>query len=121
MAMLLMFYLAVIVVCIAAMWVVFTKAGQPGWGAIVPIYNAILLLKIATKPLWWILLFLIPLVNIVIVILVYVALAKNFGKSGGFAAGLIFLPFIFFPLLAWGDAQYRPVPQPAAGAAPIPT
>ena len=103
-------YLAVIVVSVAALWVVFTKAGQPGWGAIVPIYNLILILKIAGKPVWWFLLCLIPLVNLVIVILIYVALAKNFGKSSGFTVGMIFLPFIFLPLLAWGDAEYSPQP-----------
>ena len=103
-------YLAVIVVSVAALWVVFTKAGQPGWGAIVPIYNLILLLKIAGKPVWWFLLCLIPLVNVVIVILIYIALTKNFGKGTGFAIGLLFLPFILFPLLAWGDARYSPLP-----------
>ena len=108
MALVVIIYLAVIVLVIASLWTVFTKAGQPGWGAIVPIYNLILMLKIAGKPVWWFFLCLVPLVNVVIVILIYIALAKNFGKSGGFAAGMIFLPFIFFPLLAWGDARYNP-------------
>ena len=110
MAFVVLIYLAVIVVVLAALWTVFTKAGQPGWGAIVPIYNLILVLKIAGKPMWWFLLCLVPLVNVVIVILIYIALAKNFGKSSGFAIGMIFLPFIFFPMLAWGDARYSPQP-----------
>ncbi|MGZ7079140.1 MAG: DUF5684 domain-containing protein, partial [Thermoanaerobaculia bacterium] len=76
---------------------------------IVPIYNMIVLLKIAGKPLWWIILLFIPFVNFIIVILVYFALAKNFGKGAGFALGMVFLPFIFFPLLAWGDARYQGV------------
>jgi uncharacterized protein DUF5684 len=101
-------WLAVVVFMIAAWWKVFTKAGKPGWAAIVPIYNIIVLLEIAGKPLWWILLMLIPLVNIVVGIIVYVAFARNFGKGVGFALGLIFLGFIFFPILAWGDAEYRP-------------
>lgn len=103
-------YLGISVVVLAALWKVFTKANQPGWGAIVPIYNVILLLKIATKPVWWLILLLIPLVNIVFAIIVFVALAKNFGKGTGFGIGLIFLPFIFVPMLAWGDARYSPQP-----------
>lgn len=103
-------WLAVIVFVIAAWWKVFTKAGKPGWAAIVPIYNLIVILEIAGKPLWWILLMLIPLVNIIVGIIVYVAFARNFGKGVGFALGLIFLGFIFFPILAWGDAVYRPQP-----------
>ena len=101
-------WLAVCVFLIAALWIVFTKAGHPGWAAIVPIYNAIILLKIAGKPVWWIILFLIPFVNFVIAILVSLAIAKNFGKSTGFGIGLVFLGFIFYPMLAWGDAKYSP-------------
>jgi Family of unknown function (DUF5684) len=103
------------VVMIAAMWKVFTKAGKPGWAAIIPIYNIIVLLNISGKPTWWIVLFLIPLVSLVFAILTYVALAERFGKGGGFAVGLIFLGFIFFPILGFGSAQYRgAVPARAA-------
>lgn len=101
-----LFVLAFVVVIIASFWVVFTKAGQPGWAAIVPIYNLIVLLTIARKPLWWILLLFIPLVNLVIGIVIAIEVAKNFGKSSGFGIGLALLPFIFYPILAWGDAQY---------------
>ena len=101
-----LFILAIVVLVIASFWVVFTKAGQPGWASIVPIYNLIILLTIARKPLWWILLMLIPLVNFVIAIIVAIEIAKNFGKSSGFGIGLAFLPFIFYPILAWSDAQY---------------
>lgn len=91
----------------AAMWKVFTKAGKPGWAAIIPIYNCIVLLAIAGKPAWWLVLLLIPIVNLVIFILMYVALAEKFGKGGGFAMGLLFLSFIFFPILGFGGAQYQ--------------
>lgn len=100
--------LAVLVVVIASFWIVFTKASQPGWASIVPIYNIIILLKIANKPLWWILLWIIPVVNFVVSILVAIAVAKNFGKTASFGIGLAILPFICFPILAWGDAQYAP-------------
>lgn len=97
----------VAVLAIAGMWMVFTKAGEPGWASIVPIYNVIVLLKIADKPLWWILLLLIPFVNIVIGFIVLIDVAHNFGKSTGFGVGLALLGFIFFPILGFGDAQYK--------------
>jgi uncharacterized protein DUF5684 len=96
----------VIIFYIAAMWKVFTKAGQPGWAAIVPIYNGIVMLQIAGKPIWWILLYFIPIVNIVISIIVLHSISKNFGHGVGFTLGLIFLGFIFIPILAWGESEY---------------
>jgi len=102
-------WLAVVVFVIAGMWLTFTKAGKPGWGAIVPIYNMILLLEIAGKPIWWVILFLIPFVNFVILIIVCIDVAKNFGQGAGFGLGLAFLGFIFYPILGFGSAQYKPV------------
>jgi uncharacterized membrane protein YhaH (DUF805 family) len=102
-------WLAVIVLTIAVMWKIFTKAGQPGWGCLIPFYNIYLMLKIAGKPGWWLLLFFVPLVNLVIAILTIVGMATNFGKGAGFAVGMILLPIVFYPILAFGSAQYRGV------------
>jgi len=99
--------LALIVFFVAVMWKIFAKAGEPGWACLIPIYNTCVMLKIAGKPMWWFFLLLIPLVNIVIAILAAIGLANKFGKGGGFAVGLIFLPFIFYPILAFGDAEYQ--------------
>lgn len=104
--------LVLLVAIIAGLWKVFTKAGKPGWASIIPIYNAIVLLEIAGKPLWWIILFFIPCVNIIIAILVAMDVAKNFGKGAGFGLGLAFLPFIFYPILGFSDARYQPVAAP---------
>jgi hypothetical protein len=95
-----------IVLMIASMWTIFSKAGKPGWACIVPIYNYIVLLEVSRKPLWWIILLLIPVVNFIVLIIVFHNLSLSFGKGGGFTAGLIFLPVIFFPILAFGDAKY---------------
>jgi hypothetical protein len=95
------------------MWKVFTKGGEPGWAVLIPIYNFYVLLKVAGKPAWWLILMLIPLVGFVIWIMAMAALAGRFGKSGGFAVGLIFLPYIFYPVLGFGDAQYMRPPVPA--------
>ena len=108
--MMLLIELVLGVVVIIGMWKVFTKAGQPGWAVLIPIYNMYVLLKIVGKPWWWLLLLLIPLVNIIIGIIVAIALAKSFGKGGGFAVGLIFLPFIFYPILGFGSATYQGAP-----------
>jgi hypothetical protein len=100
------FALVVGVLMIASMWKVYTKAGKPGWAAIIPIYNLVVLLQIVRKPMWWIVMFFIPMVNFIFLILLYIELAKSFGKGGGFAAGLIFLSIIFFPILGFGSSQY---------------
>ena len=99
-------WLVVLVVVLAGCWKVFVKAGQPGWAAIVPIYNMYILLQIIGKPIWWLILFFIPFVNVVIGIIVCIELAKRFGKGVGFGIGLALLGFIFFPILGFGDAQY---------------
>jgi hypothetical protein len=99
-------YVAFIVFLIASVWKTFSKAGQPGWAAIIPIYNLIVWLRIAGKPWWWMLLMFIPIVSIVIAIIATVEFARAFGKGGGFAVGLIFLPFIFYPILGFGSARY---------------
>ena len=102
--------LLVAVLVIAGMWKVFTKAGKPGWAAIIPIYNTIVLLQIAGKPIWWIVLLFIPIVNIIIAVLVMIGVAKSFGKGTGFALGLLFLSPIFIPILGFSDAQYVGAP-----------
>ncbi len=98
--------LAILVFIIASFWKIYTKAGQAGWACLIPIYNTIVLLKIAGRPWWWLLLMFIPLVNFIIIIIFYIDIAKSFGKGVGFGLGLIFLGFIFFPILGFGSATY---------------
>jgi len=100
-------YLGIAIVAIVSMWKVFEKAGKPGWGAIVPIYNIILLLEIVGKPAWWIVLFFVPLANLYAAFMITNLLAKSFGKSTGFGLGILFLGIIFYPMLAFGDAKYH--------------
>ncbi len=112
--------LVLIVFYVFVMWRVYTKAGKPGWACIVPFYNIVVLLEIVGRPIWWILLYLIPGVNLVILIIVYLDLAKVFGKSSGFALGMIFLSFIFLPILAFGPARYLGPGGPSGAAPPVP-
>jgi hypothetical protein len=101
-----------IVLYIAGLWKVFTKAGKPGWAAIVPIYNIWVLLEIVGRPGWWLILYFIPFVNVVVQILVTLELAKSYGRGIGYAIGLLLLPFIFYLMLGFGEDQYQ---GPAAG------
>jgi len=108
---LIIIYIAIVLFLIVSMWKVFEKAGQPGWGVLIPIYNIYLLLQIAGRPGWWLILYLIPFVNFVIAIIVSIDIAKNFGKETGFGLGLAFLGIIFYPILAFGSAQYQGASQ----------
>ncbi|MEW6468288.1 MAG: DUF5684 domain-containing protein [Bacteroidota bacterium] len=102
----LIFALALALFMIICMWKVYTKAGKPGWACIVPIYNIIVLLEICGKPWWWFFLMLIPIVNFIILIIIYIELAKSFGQGAGFAIGLLLLGIIFWPILAFGSSKY---------------
>ena len=99
-------WLVIAVFYIYVFWRIFEKAGQPGWASIIPIYNVYVLIKIVKKPGWWLILMFIPLVNFVIGIIVTLELAKVFGKDIGFGLGLLFLGFIFYPILAFDNSKY---------------
>lgn len=100
------FYALIIVFSIIVGWKIYSKAGQPGWACIIPIYNIYILTKIIGKPGIWVLLFFIPIVNIIFGIWATNLLSKSFGKDEGFTVGLILLSFIFYPILAFGSAKY---------------
>jgi hypothetical protein len=106
-------WVALAVLMIAALWKIFVKAGEPGWAAIIPIYNLVVILKIVGRPVWWIVLFLIPFVNLIMGFIVAFDLAKVFGKGAGFALGMIFLFPIFYPILGFGSAKYQGAPAAA--------
>jgi hypothetical protein len=107
------FCLAFVVIIVAAHWKIYSKAGQPGWAAIIPIYNLYVLTKIIGRPWWFLLLMLVPLVNVVIAFLMAIDLSRAFGQSAWFAVGLIVLSFIFYPILGFGSATYQG-PRPVA-------
>jgi Family of unknown function (DUF5684) len=111
--------LLIALLVIVAMWKVFTKAGRPGWAAIIPIYNMYVWCKIVGRPGWWVILMLIPLVNIIIGIIVCIDLAKSFGKGAGFGIGIALLGIIFLPILGFGSAQYQG-PSASQGVAVTP-
>ncbi|HEY6527142.1 MAG TPA: DUF5684 domain-containing protein [Cellvibrionaceae bacterium] len=99
--------LLIVVLVVVSLWKVFEKAGQPGWAALIPIYNIIVMIQVAKRPLWWFLLLLIPLVGMVIAVIIMVDIAKAFGKSTLFGVGLAIFGFIFLPILAFSDAEYH--------------
>ena len=101
-------WLLVVVVMLAGMWKVFEKAGRQGWEAIVPIYNIYVLTIVVGQPWWLLILCLIPLVNVLVFIFLAFKLAERFGQGVPFTIGMVLLPFVFYPLLGFGDAQYTP-------------
>jgi hypothetical protein len=98
---------AVFVAILAGCWKMFEKGGQPGWGCLIPFYNVYLILKLAGRPGWWLVLFLIPFVNFLIAAVVWIDVARAFGKSVLFGIGLWLLTPIFVCVLGFGDAQYQ--------------
>lgn len=98
--------LAISIVVLVGFWKVFEKAGKPGWGAIVPFYNLYCLFDMSFGTGWLFLLTFVPCVNVVMIIIMYIKLATAFDKGIGFGIGILFLPYIFIPMLGFGDAQY---------------
>lgn len=100
-------YLLILVLVLVSFWKIYEKAGRQGWEAIIPIYNIYVLLQIVNKPTWWLIMFFIPLVNIVFGFLTFTELAKKFGKSTGFGVGLFLLSFVFMPMLAFSNDKFQ--------------
>jgi hypothetical protein len=110
--------LAIGILVLIAMWKVYRKAGYEGWEVLIPFYNMYVLLKIVGKPGWWLVMMLIPVVNLVFGIWTYNMLSKSFGKDEGFTVGMLLLGFIFIPILGFGSARYLgPYGDPEAYAA----
>ncbi len=130
MALLAAFFIPILIlvaVFIIAQWKIYSKAGQPGWAALIPVYSTIVLLEVQRRPVWWIVFYLIAPVPIAgslsflaMYIIMCLDLAKQFGKGGGFAAGLILLFPIFLLILAFGGAQYQGAPAASAPPADPP-
>jgi len=104
---LLMILAAVVFLFIAPWWIVFKKAGRPGWAILVPVYNMIVQLQVAKLNPWLVILLLIPIVNLVMSIIMTCKICKAFNRGVGFIFGMIFLPVIFLPILAYGGSQYQ--------------
>ncbi len=102
-----LFLIFIVVFYLYVYWRIFEKAGKPGWAAIIPIYNILIMLSIVGKPWWWFLLFFIPGVNIIFLVWMVNLLSLSFGKGVGFTLGLLFLKPIFYPILAFSNAEYK--------------
>lgn len=101
--------LAILIAVIVGWWAMFEKAGFAGWLSLIPIVNTIFLIRVSGNPYWMVLLLFIPVVNFFLVIFVFYSLTERFGQGFLYFLGILFLPFIFMPLLGLGPAQYRPV------------
>jgi hypothetical protein len=102
-----LFWLGIVIIFVIAYWTIFTKAGQPGWASLIPIYNAYVLLKIVGRPWWWLLLFLVPIANFIVAIMLSIDLARSFGRSTLFGVVMLFFfSAIGVLILAFGDSRY---------------
>jgi len=99
-------YLAILALEVVAVWIVFSKAGRPGWACLIPIYNLYVILKIAGRSGWWLLGFMVPFLGLYGIIVMWLDVAKAFGRGTGFGIGLILLSPIFVPILAFGQSRY---------------
>lgn len=110
------FSIAIAIFMIVVYWKLYDKAGKPGWAAIIPVYNLWILYEIAGLPGWLSLLVLIPFVGLaavfVVGIIAAIKIAPLFGKESAFSVGLILLPVVFYPILAFGKAEYVGVGAP---------
>ncbi len=94
------------VISLVGLWKIFVKAGKPGWGAIIPFYNMYCLFEMSFGTGWLFLACFVPCVNVVITIIMWIKLAQAFGKGAGYGIGILFVPFVFLPMLGFSDAQY---------------
>ena len=111
--------IAIAILLIISYWKIFEKAGKPGWASLIPFYNTAVTIELCRKPMWWIIMMFIPLAGIVFWIILMRRLAAVFGKGVEFTWGMILLPFIFFPILAYGKSVYNntfPPPPPMSEA-----
>lgn len=105
------FSLIISLIIIISYWKIFKKAGQPGVASIIPIYNIIVMIKVAKLPLWYLILFFIPIANIYALFKIYIEIAKKYGKSTGFGIGMALVPIIFVPMLAFSDNVYDEIKE----------
>jgi hypothetical protein len=103
----LLIMLFIFLIPIIGMGKTYEKANKPGWAVVVPIYNFIVLLEIIDKPLWWIIFYFIPIINIIWLIIGLILLSVKFGKSTGFILGMIFLFPIFILILGFDNSKYQ--------------
>jgi len=103
------FTIAIVLLIVAGYWAIFRKAKQHGWAAVIPLYNIFVLMRVVRRPAWWVILYIIPVVDIVFHVIVMYDLAKSFGKGVGYTIFLIFLPFFALPILVFGGSVYKPI------------
>lgn len=102
-------YTVIVVIYIISLfgtWKMYKKAGYPGWGCLIPLYNRYCVYEMAMGKGWWFILEAIPLVNIAVRVFLCMRLAEAFGRGTGFTFGLYFLEPIFMMILGFGDARY---------------
>lgn len=96
--------------CVVALWHINKSAKRPGWLAFIPGINLLVLHQIAGQPAWWVFLWFLPnpMIRLFLLALLAYGISVKFNKGGLYTVGLTFLPFIFYPHIAFGNAEYYP-------------
>lgn len=99
--------LVITLIAIVGWWKLFSKAGYPGFLALIPLVNVVVYIMVGGRPWWWIILMLIPFINIIILFLVHLSVAERYGQGVLYAFGLFFLMPVFAIILGFGPFEYR--------------
>src|SRR5210317_1787895 len=89
-------------------WKLYIKAGRQAWEAFIPVYNAVILMKIINRPWWWTVLLFLPIVNLIMFAVVWVETARSFGKNSNIDTllAVVSLGFYNFYLNYFADLEY---------------
>ncbi|MCB1324177.1 MAG: signal peptidase I [Spirochaetales bacterium] len=111
---LLFLVLLAVAAVVVGMWMIFEKAGRPGWKALIPVYNLIILLDIIGRPRWWIVFYLLIISAPIAALINAIDLGTRFGQERGWGViWLWLLSFVGYPRLAFGPYIYAPPPGEA--------
>ncbi len=105
-----LFFLLVQVIHFLGTWKLYKKAGKKPWEAAVPVYNAVILMKIINRPWWWVILLFIPVVNLIIIPVIWVETIRSFGRNSTTDTFLVLitLGFYIYYINYLTDVKYIP-------------
>ena len=91
-----LFFLAVQLIHFAGTWKLYQKAGKQPWQALIPVYNAIVLMDIIRRPKWWVILLFIPIINLMMFPVIWVETLRSFGRNSAKDTALGLVSFGFY-------------------------
>lgn len=104
-----LFVLLVQIIHFLGTWRLYQKAGRKAWEAAIPIYNAVILMKIINRPWWWVILLFIPIVNLIMFPVIWVETVRSFGRTSTIDTilAIVTLGLYIYYLNYASDVKYR--------------